>query len=40
MRMLFEMRDCPASLATVTRAGVLYISDDKGTNGVLKLSNG
>ena len=31
MRMLFEMRDLAhASLATVTRAGVLYISDDGG----------
>ena len=31
MRMLFEMRDLAhASLATVTRAGVLYISDDRG----------
>ena len=39
MRMLFEMRDLAhASLATVTRAGVLYISDDRGHQWRARLS--
>ena len=39
MRMLFEMRDLAhASLATVTRAGVLFISDDRGHQWRARLS--
>ena len=38
MRMVFEPRDlAQASLATVTRAGVLYVSDDKGHQGRAKI---
>ena len=40
MRMIFEIRDLKyASLATVTRAGVLFISNDKGTQWKAMLSS-